>query len=151
MKTSLLRFSMLVLGIGVLSTNTFAQDAPGDFGAGATGDGAVTNVTTFQTVPPPGVRSVKRNNGDASSVYGVAEARLTFSSRNNIPANLKLVRITDLNGVDVSGTELAYYQTFPPVIVNNYISYSLGKNLNPAKKLMFYFSDGSTIHFRIPE
>ena len=151
MKKRLLSFSMLVLGIGLFSTQTFAQDdAGGSSFQGVTAtppiaDGSVT----VAIVPPPGVRSVKRNNGDASSAYGVAEARLAFTKGMNI-GEPRLVKITYI----VGGAEIPNPLMCDCAVTDlqkSYISYSLSKNVNPAKKLMFHFSypDGST--FSIPE
>lgn len=149
MKKRLLSFSMLILSIGILSTETFAQeDAGGSSYQGVTPDNPVTTVT-IATVPPPGVRSVKRNNGDASSAYGVAEARLNFTRGTNI-GNPELVKITYI----ADGKEI------PNAVMQNlsiidwqksYISYSLTKNVNPAKKLMFHFRYSNGDSFSIPE
>ncbi|HUS03172.1 MAG TPA: hypothetical protein VMY77_15645, partial [Chitinophagaceae bacterium] len=148
MKKRLLSFSMLILSIGLFSTKTFAQDDAG--GASFQGiSGSTTGTTTVAIVPPAGVRNVKRNNGDASSAYGVAEARLAFTRGMDI-GNPKLVKITYL----VGGAEIPNAVMCDCAVTDvqkSYISYSLSKNVNPAKKLMFHFSysDGST--FSIPE
>jgi hypothetical protein len=150
MKKSLLSFSMLILCIGFLSSKTFAQDAPGDAGGEFSGLGVDGGISAMVQSIPAGVKNVKRNNGDASSAYGVAEARLSFTKGSNI-GTPQLYRITYLVGGEVCDAVMLNC-----IVVDSqkgYISYSLKKNLNPAKKLMFHFknSDGTGTGFSIPE
>ena len=151
MKKSLLSFSMLVLGIGLFSTQTFAQDDAGgsSFQGIAPAPTAADGSITVAIVPPPGVRSVKRNNGDASSAYGVAEARLAFTKGMNI-GNPRLTKITYLiGGAEIPNAVLCDCSVTD--LQKSYISYSLSKNVNPAKKLMFHFRYENGDTFSIPE
>jgi hypothetical protein len=149
MKKNLLSFSMLVLSIG-LSVQTFAQgDSGGSSSPGSSVTGGVTTGVTTVIAPPAGVRSVKRNNGDASSMYGVAEARLNFTRGMDI-GNPELVKVTYLS----DGTEIKNAVMLGMAVVDwqkSYISYSLTKNVNPAKKLLFHFQYSNGTGFTIPE
>lgn len=146
MKKNLLSFSMLILCIGVLSTKTFAQD---DSGGASSPGSTVTVPGGTQVAIPAGVRNVKRNNGDASSAYGVAEARLGFTK--GIPiGNPELVKITYLS----DGKEIPNAVMLNNAVIDwqkSYISYSLTRNVNPAKKLMFHFKCSNGDTFSIPE
>lgn len=148
MKKSLQRFSMLILSIGVFSTNTFAQD---DSGGSSFNSISVDGGGTIQVAPPAGVKSVKRNNGNATAYMGTAEARLNFT-KNFDPYGIELESISyllDVSSAKISGTVTSNTNDFAR-IENGYISYPLGKNINPAKKLLFHFKRGSQ-RFSIPE
>lgn len=147
MKKNLFSICMLFLCTCFISSKTFAQDDSGGSynGSEPTIDGGGTTITTFQAAPPSGVKNVKRNNGNASSVYGVAEARLSFTNAGQMTTAIKLEKVTTIDGTVVDAVS-----TFPAVIEKGYISYSLKKNVDPAKKLMFYFS-APTGNFAIPE
>ena len=147
MKKSLLSFLMLILCIGFLPTGTFAQDLPGGASDGYIDpvDGGI-NTPVF-TAPPGYIKSVKRNNGNATSIGGTAEARLQISKTYS-GGDITLVDVSYLDKPNVSLNAVlngwGYHES-------GYFSYALKKNVNPAKKLMFYFacSDGTT--FCIPE
>lgn len=150
MKKRLLSFSMLILCIGLLPTISFAQDAPGTSGgdmgseAGSATDAGAA-ILTFQA-PPPSVKSLKRNNGNATAYMGTAEARLQVS--NGTSADIQLLAVTSLDGsITYDVVKFAGNGIFE----KNYISYSLNKNINPAKKLMFYFKTNDGVYFKIPE
>jgi hypothetical protein len=151
MKKSLLGFFTLVC-IGLLPAATFAQDAPGTSGgdAGTGIDGGTTvidgGLTSFTPTPPPSVKSLKRNNGNATAFEGTAEARLQVSGGTS--ADIQLLAVTSLDGsVQYDVVKFAGNGIFE----KNYISYSLSKNINPAKKLMFYFRTSEGTLFKIPE
>lgn len=148
MKKRLLSFSMLVLSIGILSTETFAQeDAGGASFQGVTFDSPINTVTT---VPPPGVTHVKRNNGNGTTALGNAEARLSFSKNANVEG-IQLQSVSYLGGAEIVGAVTAITQNNAEIdYQKKYVSYPLGKNVSPAKKLMFHFSSPSG-NFSIPE
>ena len=148
MKKSLLSF-MLILSVSLFSTKIFAQDVGGGSADGLLPpppDGGVA-------APAPGfeaptfVLNVKRNNGNATSIGGTAEARLQISKTYS-GGDITLVDVSYLDKPGVSLNAVLNGWGYPE---SGYFSYALKKNVNPAKKLMFYFacSDGTT--FCIPE
>ncbi|MDB5223469.1 MAG: hypothetical protein JWN83_2136 [Chitinophagaceae bacterium] len=153
MKKSLLCFFMLILCIGLLPGGTFAQDAPGTSGAGSLDESAGSvdgaGVNTF-SAPPPYVTNLKRNNGNGTTEYGSAEARLNFTKNVGNIGAIQLIGITYIADAGKSVSNLIMFNGCPSY-ENGYYGYSLQKNIIPAKKLMFHFkkSDGSC--FSIPE
>ena len=149
MKKSLLGFFMLILCISFLPTGTFAQVVTGGESSGGIDvgiDGGISNPTPT-TVPPAGIKNVKRNNGNGTTFLGVAEARLGFNKGTDV-SGIQLQSVSYISGG--GNVEGAVTNVTIPDIQNGYISYPLGKNINPAKKLMFHFSSpGGT--FSIPE
>jgi hypothetical protein len=150
MKKSLLSFLILTLSIAFLPKGTFAQELPGGSSGGyldpmAPDDGISSGGGVTYTTPPAYVKSVKRNNGNATSVGGTAEARLQISK--GFSGNVTLLAVKSLDGsVSYNVVKFGGWGT----LENGYFSYALDKNINPAKKLMFYFS-GPTGNFAIPE
>lgn len=148
MKKNVLTICMLLLCIGILPCKTFAQDVPGGLSAGDVGTvdlGVRIGTTTF-SAPPSYVKSVKRNNGNATSVGGVAEARLQIS--NTYSGEIWLIDVTYL---DNPGVPLNAVVNGCGYLEKGYFSYALSKNVNPAKKLMFYFQCQDGTAFCIPE
>ena len=149
MKKHLLIFSMIMLCIGFLPSRSLAQDAPGDGGDVLEIDGAIARSSI--STPPSYVRSVKRNNGNATSLYGTAEARLQIAQ--NGLSSLCDIYLVDIAYLADPGKSLAK-EIMGDVTLNRnegYFSYSLSKNVIPAKKLMFYFRTASGSCFAIPE
>ena len=127
MKKSLLSFLTLTLCICLLTSKTFAQTAPGAMGGGST--------------PPSYIKGVKRNNGNGTTANGLAEVRLQIAK--SFTGDIKLLDVRSIDdplnslnavGADGLGTP-----------EKGYLSYELTKNVDPAKKLLFYFlsSDGT--------
>lgn len=150
MKKHLLALSVLVLSFS-FSSKSFAQDLPGGSCSGSPtgidGGGTIDAGTTIISATPSYAKSVKRNNGNGTTPDGSAEARLKVSSA--CSADVVLYRITSLDGsypVDVIMDNGA------GTYVRGYFSYSLDKNVIPAKKLLFYFHDCTNgKNFAIPE
>lgn len=141
MKKSVLSFSMLILSICILSTKTFAQEDTG----GASFQGIIYDSPVFSvmSVPPPGVTHVKRNNGNGTTATGNAEVRLSFSKGANV-AGIQLLSVSYMTGGEVEGAVTTVTQIGAEIdYQKKYISYPLGKNINPAKKLIFNFSSPS--------
>lgn len=146
MKKRLLSFSMLVLGIGVFSTQTFAQDdAGGASFQGISVDGGVTSPSTAIVNPPSYVQNVKRNNGNGTST-GSAEVRLAFSDKSF--HDVKLTGITNLDGSALKKGTVVMCSSGD--FRRGYNSYALIYNILPKNKLLFHFThDGE--NFCIPE
>lgn len=146
MKKRLLSFSMLILGIGLFSTQTFAQDdAGGASFQGVSVDGGINSPINVVINPPSYVKNVKRNNGNGTTT-GNAEVRLGFSDRNY--HEVTLIGITNLDGSALpKGTVV---KTSSPNFIRGYNSYVLEYNIMPVRKLLFHFS-GTEGTFCIPE
>ena len=127
MKKSLLSILTLTLCIYLLTSKTFAQTAPG-----TTGD-----VNAFPTY----VKSLKRNNGNGTTANGLGEVRLQIAK--SILGEITLIDVTSADNPDVSLSAVGAYCVGIPQ--KGYLSYELIKNIDPVKKLLFYFqiSDGT--------
>ena len=144
MKKNVLSFCMLILGIGLLPSATFAQDAPGTSGDILVIDGGVIDVVNVDgsinpaalSAPPAGVGKVKRNNGNGTTLTGLGEARLAISNTNSDDYLLVIIASLDFS--------TTYEATFKNgTNEKHYISYPLDGNNLPAKKLMWIFKSKS--------
>lgn len=147
MKKSLLSFLILILCISLSPTKIFAQEVCGGSSSGYVDpvDGGI-NTPVF-TAPPCYVKSVKRNNGNATSIGGTAEARLQIS-KSYTGGDITLINVAYLDKPTVS---LNAVITGLGILESGYFSYALSKNINPAKKLLFYFTCTGGTTFCLPE
>lgn len=148
MKKSLLSFFMLILCIGILSSKTFAQDAPGTSGGtdGMGVDGGIAGPVIY-SAPPSYAGSVKRNNGNGTTQNGFAEVRLSVSTSFTGDVTLTDVRYLTNSSVSLGAVGNNGYGSHE----KGYLSYELIKNVIPAKKLLFFFRDSYGNSFCIPE
>jgi hypothetical protein len=148
MKKRLLRFSMLILGIGLFSTQTFAQDdAGGASFQGVSVSGGTTSAITVVIDPPSYVQNVKRNNGNGTTAAGYAEVRLGFSDKSF--HDVTLTGITNLDGSALKKGTVVMTSTGD--FKRGYNSYALYYNILPKNKLRFHFTNENGENFSIPE
>ena len=133
---------MLILCIGILSSKTFAQDAPGTY----SGTEGISSPVVYST-PPSYAGSVKRNNGNGTTADGLAEVRLSVSKSFTGDVTLTDVRYLANSSVPLNAVGDNGYGTHE----KGYISFELTINVIPAKKLLFYFTDCDGNYYCIPE
>ena len=138
---------MLILGIGLFSTQTFAQDdAGGASFQGVSVDGGISSPINVPINPPSYVQNVKRNNGNGTTV-GDAEVRLGFSDK-----SFHAVTLTGITNLDGSALKKGtVVMTSTGNFLRGYNSYALYYNILPKTKLLFHFSNENGETFSIPE